>query len=73
MGHKAEEYLRNGQSISLGGPMMEAGYLEPFRAYNSEGHFLALVRFDRPGNVWWPLKVFHSDSVSPLAPISSGA
>ena len=73
VGRQAEEYLRHGQSINLGGPMTEAGYLEPFRAYNREGHFLALVRFDRPGNVWRPLKVFHSDSVSPLAPISSEA
>ena len=73
VGRQAESYLRHGQSISLGGPMIDAGYLEPFRAYSSEGHFLALVRFDRPGNAWRPVKVFHTDSVSPLAPISSGA
>ena len=73
VGRQAEGYLRHGQSITVGRPMIEAGYLEPFRAYSSEGHFLALVRFDRPGNVWRPLKVFHSDSVSPLAPISSEA
>ena len=73
VGRQAEEYLRNGQSINLGVPMIQAGYLEPFRAYNNEGRFLALVRFDRPGNVWRPVKVFHSDSVSPLAPVSSEA
>lgn len=73
VGRQAEEYLRQGQSISLGRPMLDAGYLELFRAYSGEGHFLALVRFDRPGNLWRPVKVFHSDTVSPLAPISSGA
>ena len=73
VGRQAEEYLRHGQSINLGRSLVEAGYLESFRAYSSEGRFLALVRFDRPGNLWRPLKVFQSDSVSPLAPISSEA
>ena len=72
VGRQAEMYLLHGQSINPGGPMIEAGYLEPFRAYSSDGRFLALVRFDRPGNLWRPLKVFHSDSPSPLAPIPSG-
>ncbi len=71
--HHAEGYLRHGQSVNLGGPIIETGYLETFRAYNSEGHFVALVRFDRPANAWRPVKVFHDDSVSPLAPVSSEA
>ena len=69
----AEEYLRHGQSINLGGQFIKAGYLEPFRAYSSEGRFLALVRFDRPTNAWRPVKVFQDDTVSPLAPVSSEA
>ena len=68
VGPAAEKYLLNGQPVSLGNPIMSAGYLEQFRAYNSEGQFLALVRFDRAGNSWCPLKVFHSDIPSPIAP-----
>ena len=68
VGHQAEQFLRNGQTITLGGPLIDAGYLEPFRAYNADGHFLALVRFDRPGNAWRPLKVFRSNTPSPFAP-----
>jgi len=68
IGHQAEQFLRNGQTITLGGPLIDAGYLEPFRAYNADGHFLALVRFDRPGNAWRPLKVFRSNTPSPFAP-----
>ena len=71
VGSQGEQYLRNGQSISLGGPFVYAGYVETFRAYSNEGHFLALVRFDRPGNAWRPLKVFRTDSPSPFAPVSS--
>ena len=71
VGRQAEAYLRNGQSINLGGPAIEAGYLESFRAYSNDGRFLALVRFDRAGNAWQPSKVFHSDASSPLAPIPS--
>ena len=69
----AEEYLRHGQSVNLGGPVIATGYLEPVRAYSSEGRFVALVRFDRPVNEWRPVKVFHDESVSPLAPVSSSA
>ena len=70
VGSQGEQYLRHGQSISLGGPFVDAGYVETFRAYNDEGHFLALVRFDRPGNAWRPVKVFQIDSPSPFAPVS---
>lgn len=68
VGQAAEKFLRNGQSVSLGRPEVNAGYLEQFRAYNSSGQFLALVRFDRAGNSWKPLKVFNSSTRSPLAP-----
>ena len=71
VGPKAEQYLRNGQSISFSGPTLEAAYLEEFRAYSHEGRFLALVRCDRPTSSWRPLKVFRLDAVSPYAPINS--
>lgn len=68
VGAAAEKFLRNGQSVSLGRADLNAGYLEQFRAYNTAGQFLALVRFDRAGNSWKPLKVFNSNTRSPLAP-----
>ena len=68
VGTAAEKYLRNGQSVSLGRHEVNAGYLEQFRAYNSAGHFLALVRFDRAANSWQPVKVFNTNTRSPLAP-----
>ncbi len=71
VGPAAERFLRNGQPVSLGNPNIQAGYMEQFRAYNSAGQFLALVRFDRAGNSWRPLKVFHADVRSPLAPVSA--
>ena len=70
LGQQAEEHLRHGQAVTLGRPELEAGYLEQYRAYNSEGVFLALVRFDRPTNSWQPEKVFQADSPSPYAPTS---
>jgi tRNA pseudouridine55 synthase len=71
VGPAAERFLRNGQPVSLGNSGIDAGYLEQFRAYNSAGQFLALVRFDRASNSWRPLKVFHTEVPSPLAPVSS--
>ena len=67
---RAEENLLHGQSISLGRPDVEAEYLEERRAYNSEGVFLALVRFDKPTNTWLPVKVFQTTTPSPHAPAS---
>jgi tRNA pseudouridine55 synthase len=67
---QAEEHLRHGQAVILGRPELDAGYLEECRAYNSEGVFLALVRFDRPSNSWQPAKVFQIDTPSPYAPSS---
>ena len=68
MGPEAERYLRNGQSVTLGRPAAEAGYLEPFRAYSADGRFLAVVRFDRANQAWRPDKVFQIDHPSPYAP-----
>ena len=71
VGSAAERCLQNGQSVSLGNSGINAGYMEQFRAYNSAGQFLALVRFDRAGNSWRPIKVFQTPATSPLAPVSS--
>lgn len=70
VGQHAEDFLKHGQSISLGRPEVNAGYLEQYRAYNSEGHFLALVRYERAANTWRPVKVFEFDAPSPLAPVA---
>lgn len=70
LGREAEEHLRHGQAVTLGRPELEAGYLEEYRAYNAEGVFMALVRFDRPTNSWQPVKVFQLDTPSPYAPAS---
>jgi tRNA pseudouridine55 synthase len=67
---QAEEHLRHGQAVTLGRPELDAGYLEECRAYNSDGVFMALVRFDRPTNSWRPAKVFQLDAPSPYAPDS---
>ena len=71
VGPAAEKYLLNGQAVSLGRQDLNAGYMEQFRAYNVAGQFLALVRYDRSGNSWQPLKVFHSPTASPLAPAAT--
>ena len=68
VGPHAERYLMNGQTVSLNDSGAGAGYLEPYRAYSSDGRFLAVVRFDRPTNSWKPVKVFQTDSPSPFAP-----
>jgi len=68
IGRQAEQFLRHGQSINLGHPVLDAGYLEQFRAYSSDGRFLAMVRYDRAADVWRPSKVFQIDSPSPYAP-----
>lgn len=71
VGRSAEQCLRNGQSISLGRLGPEAAYLERFRAYSTDGRFLALVRFEPSDQVWRPIKVFHSSAPSPHAPVSA--
>ena len=68
VGPYAERYLRHGQTVSLNDSGAGAGYLEPYRAYSSDGRFLAVVRFDRPTNSWKPDKVFQTEAPSPYAP-----
>jgi tRNA pseudouridine55 synthase len=67
----AEQYLSHGQSVSLGREGHDAGYLEQFRAYTSDGRFLALVRCERWAQAWRPVKVFQIDTPSPYAAASS--
>lgn len=69
----AEKSLNNGQTVALRTPLFDAGYLEEFRAYSTDGRFLALVRFDRAASAWKPVKVFNLDSPSPYAPATSEA
>ena len=68
---KAEIHLMHGQSFSQDLLNVEAGDseaedLEERRAYNSDGIFLAMVRFDKPTNNWHPIKVFQAST--PFAP-----
>ena len=68
----AERFIRSGQTVSLGAHEgLEAGYLEKFRAYTSDGRFLAVLSFDRAQSQWRPHKVFNLDEQSPYAPSAS--
>ena len=73
VGASAKNHLLNGQSVSTAHYPVDAEYLESFRAYDEEGRFLALVRYDRADSSWKPMKVFHLDSPSPYAPASPNA
>jgi len=70
VGRQAEKFLLNGQPVNLGRPVGEVGYMERFRAYTTDGRFLAVLRFDRGTNSWRPAKVFHIASPSPYTPVS---
>ena len=63
----AENLLRNGQDIAGGNIPFQPSYLEQFRAYGSDGRFVALVRHNRQASVWQPVKVFNLDTPSPYA------
>ena len=63
----AEKALGNGQPVAAGRVPFEAGYLEQVRVYGEDGRFLAMARFDRPGNAWQPVKVFQGLEPSPYA------
>ena len=71
VGAAAENYLKNGQPVAVRTPLMDAGYLEEFRAYSADGRFLGVVRFDRGTSTLKPIKVFHIDQPSPYAPAAS--
>ena len=65
--HAAQNAINNGQSVACGRLLVEPGYLEQFRAYSPGGQFLGLVRHDRAGNSWQPVKVFRVSEPSPFA------
>ena len=65
----AERYIRSGQPVSLPPPVgLYSSYMESCRAYTQDGHFLAIVCFDKPRNRWRPHKVFDLETASPYAP-----
>ena len=68
VGRGLEKLLRDGQEISLGAAHMNATYLENYRAYSTEGHFIGLIKFHRSQGVWKPYKVFKFEDPSPYAP-----
>lgn len=73
VGPDAQNHLQHGQPINLGTSTPDAGHLEQYRAYSTDGKFLALIAFDRPTASWHPVKVFQSDVVSPYAPLPSNS
>ena len=66
----AEENIMHGQAVKLEHHQADVEFLEEHRAYNDEGAFVALVRFDKPTNLWHPTKVFTPGPPSPYAPTS---
>ena len=67
----AERLIRHGRDVSLGPNLSYAGYMERYRAYTSDGRFLAVVRYNKAENLWTPSLVFQLDTVSPYCPIGS--
>ena len=67
VGDSAQRAMSNGQEVACGRLLLEPGYLEQFRAYSTSGRFLGLVRHDRAGNAWQPVKVFQVPDASPFA------
>ncbi len=63
----AARILRNGQEVAAERMDFEPGYMEQFRVYGRDGKFLSLVRYDRTGNSWQPVKVFQPLIPSPYA------
>ena len=64
----AERHFRNGQAVTVPGAGVYEKHLEPRRAYSADGHFLGIVRFNRPESRWQPEKVFSLLESSPYAP-----
>ena len=68
-----ERLIRQGREVSLGANLSYAGYMERYRAYTSDGRFLAVLRYNKPENLWTPSLVFQLDTVSPYCPVGSGS
>ena len=58
LGTQAEKQLRHGQAIVIDQLFTEFEPEETRKAYNSQGIFTALVKYDRGTNTWRPIKVF---------------
>ncbi|MBI4200747.1 MAG: tRNA pseudouridine(55) synthase TruB [Chloroflexi bacterium] len=63
-----ERQVRNGQAVPLRPHTHYAQHMEARRAYSSDGHFVALVRFNRKLRLWQPFKVFRLEVPSPYRP-----
>ncbi|MFH1141496.1 MAG: hypothetical protein V1724_07555, partial [Chloroflexota bacterium] len=66
-----ERQVRNGQDVPLRPHTHYAQHMEARRAYGTDGHFVALVRFNRPLRRWQPFKVFRLQTPSPYRPTTS--
>ena len=67
----AERLIRHGREVSLGPSFAYAGYMERYRAYTSDGRFLAVLRYNKPENLWTPSLVFQLNEPSPYCPVSN--
>ena len=63
-----ERHIRNGQPVPLSPRTHYAQHMEMCRAYNADGRFVALVRFNRMLRLWQPVKVFQMETPSPYKP-----
>ena len=62
---REEKLVRNGQGVALSPRTHYAPHLQECMAYNAQGVFLALLKFNRADRVWQPFKVFQLDTPSP--------
>ena len=69
----AERLIRQGREVSLGPNLSYSGYMERYRAYTSDGRFLAVLRYNKPESLWTPSLVFQLDTVSPYCPVGSSS
>ena len=54
-----------------GAQLRLCGYMERYRAYTSDGRFLAVLRYNKPENLWTPSLVFQLNEPSPYCPVSN--
>ena len=58
VGERGQTSIQNGRPVPLSEDNRTPRPDEQFRAYNLEGEFLAIMRFDASGRCWRPNKVF---------------
>ncbi len=59
IGGKAEQALRQGQSLSLGQKTFPTRSNERCRAYSTDGRFIGIIVFDATASRWQPQRVFN--------------